>query len=71
MDVIVIYQGEDACSLCLGWKQVDDGDEPASWKYWAELPAQSSAAVALGLVRPVPCPRCGGAGKEPSKGADR
>jgi len=64
MSMIVIYDGDDVCEQCLGWKCVDDGDGQ-SWKYWAELPAQSRIAIKMGLVTPVECPRCGGTGKEP------
>ena len=64
MNIIPIYDGEDACTQCLGWKRVDDG-EGASWKYWAELPAQSAIGFTLGLVKPIQCPRCKGTGIEP------
>jgi len=67
MSIIPIYDGEDACQRCLGWKRVDDGDG-VSWKYWAELPAQSAIAVQMGLVKPVECPRCKGTGIEPEAG---
>ncbi len=63
-NIIVIYEGENQCLQCLGWKRVDDG-EKQSWKYWAELPAQSQVAVQLGLVNPFECPRCKGTGIEP------
>ncbi len=66
MDVIVIYEGEDACTQCLGWKRVDDGDDAGSWKYWEELPYNSAVAIRLGLVKPIECPRCHGSGVEPS-----
>jgi hypothetical protein len=63
-DIVVLYDGEDACELCLGWKRVDDGEEPVSWKAWAEIPPPHNIAVQLGLVRPVECPRCEGTGIE-------
>jgi len=66
METIVIYEGENACNQCLGWKRVDNG-EFGSWKYWAELPAQSAIAVQMGLVKPVQCPRCKGTGIEPQE----
>lgn len=62
--LIVIYQGEDACTQCLGWKRVAE-ESGESWKYWAELPAPSNLAVQLGVVKPVECPRCRGTGIEP------
>ena len=64
--MIIIYTGENACEQCLGWKRVDDG-EGASWKYWAELPAQSAIGIQLGLIKPVECPRCHGSGIEPGQ----
>lgn len=67
MQVVIIYEGEDACQQCLGWKRVDNGRDRGSWKYWAELPAQSQVAIAMGLVGPIECPRCGGSGKEPEE----
>jgi hypothetical protein len=63
MSIVVIYEGEDACTQCLGWKRVDSSEQQ-SWKYWAELPAQSQIAVKMGLVKPIVCPHCGGTGKE-------
>lgn len=62
MNIVTIYNGEDKCERCHGWKQVDDG-EGQSWKYWAELPAQSRIAVTMGLVKPVQCPECKGSGR--------
>lgn len=63
METIVIYQGDDACTQCLGWKQVAS-ESKESWKYWAELPAPSNLAAQLGIVYPVECPRCHGSGIE-------
>jgi hypothetical protein len=65
METVVIYQGDDVCQRCLGWKRVDDG-EGQSWKYWAELPAQSRIAVTIRLVKPIACPDCKGTGQEPT-----
>lgn len=50
------------CPTCAGCGRVANDDERTPWKYWAELPLQSSAAVLLGVVRPVSCPDCGGTG---------
>lgn len=66
IDVVVIYDGPDACEKCEGWKRIDDGDDGVSWKFWAELPEQSAMAVRMGLVKPVECPRCKGEGTEPA-----
>ena len=66
MDIVKIYDGKDACTQCLGWKRVDDGEQQ-SWKYWEELPFQSALAIRMGLVRPVECPHCHGTGIEPKE----
>lgn len=63
MQLVEIYEGNDSCEQCLGWKRVDNGEQQ-SWKYWAELPKQSQIAIAMGWVKPVVCPRCDGSGKE-------
>jgi len=63
-DLVMIYEGPDACQQCLGWKRVANDDERSSWKHWAELPAPENIAVRLGLVYPVECPRCQGSGRE-------
>lgn len=62
--LVTIYDGPNPCQRCLGWKRVDDG-EKQSWKYWAELPAQSRVAIDLGMVKPITCPDCNGTGIEP------
>lgn len=66
MDIVTIYDGDDRCQKCLGWKRVADSDDQESWKYWAELPAQAAIAVQLGIVKPIECPRCNGTGAEPN-----
>lgn len=64
--VIIVYDGSDPCSRCLGWKYVANSDEGESWKYWAELPPPSNLAVMLGVIFPIECPRCKGTGQEPT-----
>lgn len=64
MNITVIYEGENACKKCLGWKRVAS-ESGESWKYWEELPTLSRIAVDMGLVRPMVCPRCNGTGIEP------
>lgn len=66
--MITIYDGDNACERCLGWKRIDDGDEGVSWKYWAELPTPSNIAIQLGIVKPITCPHCNGTGIEPERG---
>lgn len=66
METVVIYQGDDACQRCLGWKRIANSDDGESWKYWAELPSPSNIAVQLGIVHPIACPDCNGTGQEPA-----
>jgi hypothetical protein len=68
MELITIYDGPDACQRCLGWKRIANDDEGLPWKYWAELPSPENLAVQIGIVVPLPCPRCKGSGREPDAG---
>ncbi len=52
------------CTKCEGCGQVADTEDQEPWVYWSTLPPQSAAAVAMGLVKPIPCPQCGGTGKQ-------
>jgi hypothetical protein len=54
------------CDRCEGCGKIDNGDG-APWTAWLSLPLQSSAAVLMGLVKPIPCPDCNGTGVEPEK----
>jgi hypothetical protein len=65
-DIVIIYDGKDACKQCLGWKRVDNG-QGVSWKEWMDLPAPSRSAVDAGIIKPVVCPRCHGTGVEPDR----
>lgn len=56
---------ESDCTKCEGCGKVANDADQTPWRHWLRLPLESSAAVLMGLVRPVPCPRCGGTGKEP------
>lgn len=53
-----------ACQFCWGSGKVTDGDDPEPWPIWAALRGPASAAVTLGIVYPVNCPKCEGTGKE-------
>lgn len=50
------------CPACDGCGKIANDEDGTPWTYWAALPLQSSAAVLAGLVRPIPCPKCGGRG---------
>lgn len=51
---------KETCSHCAGCGKVTENGEP--WVYWEQLPLASSAAVLMGLVKPVPCAGCDGTG---------
>lgn len=54
---------EDKCPRCYGCGQLADSDDQEPWSVWMDLPFRSSAAVIMGLVNPIPCPKCGGTGR--------
>jgi len=51
-----------ACPKCEGCGRVADTDDQEPWSAWADLPPGADMAVRLGLVKPMPCPKCGGTG---------
>ena len=53
-----------ACPRCGGCGQIANSDEGEPWSAWEALPEPSKLAVRLGIVRPVPCPRCRGDAEE-------
>ncbi len=67
IEIIHIYEGENKCKLCQGWKRIDNGDEGISWKFWDELPSPSNIAVQMGIIKPIECPHCHGTGIEPNQ----
>lgn len=49
------------CQKCLGCGKVANSNgEP--WSMWEDLPEQSKLAIRLGIVSPIECPECSGAG---------
>jgi len=48
------------CPKCEGCGQIADTDDQDPWTFWSELPPGSDLAVRLGIVKPIPCPLCGG-----------
>lgn len=54
---------EIKCGACAGCGQIANDDEGTPWQYWADLAPPSNLAVVIGIVRPLPCPSCGGSGK--------
>lgn len=50
------------CDRCMGCGKIADSDDGEPWSDWEALPPGSDAAVKLGLVKPIPCPDCGGTG---------
>lgn len=53
------------CSKCDGDKLVADTEDEEPWSQWTDLPVKSAGAVLAGIVKPKPCPRCSGTGREP------
>lgn len=50
------------CARCDGCGKIANTDEGEPWSAWLDLPLRSCAAVAAGIVKPIPCPECNGAG---------
>jgi hypothetical protein len=53
---------ENKCRKCDGCGQIASSEDGEPWTVWQNLPPGSDAAVRLGLVKPIPCPGCGGTG---------
>lgn len=61
------------CGRCDGCGKIANDECGTPWSAWSGLPLRSASAVLVGLVRPLPCPDCGGSGttpKEPPPGFD-
>lgn len=50
------------CPKCDGCGKIADSEDGEPWTIWTDLPLKSSAAVLMGLVKPINCPECGGSG---------
>ncbi len=53
---------DDACPRCEGCGQIADTEQAGPWTWWLDLKPPSNMAVVIGLVKPIPCPKCGGTG---------
>ena len=53
----------DDCPTCWGCGKVANDEDQSPWIVWAKMPLESAIAVQMGLVRPIECPDCKGAGK--------
>ena len=53
------------CKKCNGCGKVANDEDQTPWTYWLKIPLESSAAVLMGLVKPVECPKCKGTGEVP------
>ena len=51
------------CPRCRGCGRIADSADGEPWSMWAELPPPENLAVVLGVVKPIPCPACGGSGE--------
>ena len=61
---------ETQCDRCDGCGQIANDDEGTPWSFWLNLPVKSAVAVMMGIVKPLPCPECGGSGKLEATHAD-
>jgi hypothetical protein len=50
------------CRWCAGCGKIADTEDREPWIDWERLPPGADAAVRMGLVKPLPCPECGGTG---------
>jgi hypothetical protein len=48
----------EKCPRCDGCGLIASSEDGEPWTMWLDLPLGSSAAVLMGLVRPLPCPAC-------------
>lgn len=66
LDASMIDDGETApvipCGRCNGCGRIADAPTGEPWTFWEELPEPSKLAIRLGIVRPIACPECDGAG---------
>ncbi len=46
------------CRRCDGCGLIDDGDDGVAWTEWTSLPPGADIAVKMGIVKPIPCPKC-------------
>jgi len=54
----------EKCKRCEGCGKIANTEDGEPWTVWEKLPSPSNLAVQMGLVRPIPCPDCGGTGKK-------
>ena len=52
-----------SCPRCDGCGKLADTEQKEPWTQWTSMPLHSSMAVLSGIVKPIPCPDCGGSGK--------
>jgi hypothetical protein len=58
---------EGGCEHCYGSGKIADDDEKSPWPLWEALEFPENIAVVYGIVKPIPCPTCGGTGKPQGK----
>lgn len=53
------------CQRCRGCGQIANDNDGTPWSAWLDLPLRSAVAVVAGIVKPLSCPTCNGAGRVP------
>lgn len=56
----VFREAPVTCPKCDGCGLIADSDDGEAWTLWASLPPGSNAAVVMGIVKPIPRPKCSG-----------
>jgi hypothetical protein len=60
----------EKCPGCDGCGLIASGEEGAPWSFWMSLPPGLDLAVRAGIVKPIPCPDCGGTGEKRNEHAE-
>lgn len=53
----------ETCETCEGCGKLANTKDREPWSRWLQLPVRSAVALQVGIVTPITCPDCQGAGK--------
>lgn len=51
------------CQRCEGCGKIANDEDGTPWTQWENLPVKNAVAVIVGIIKPIPCPQCGGTGR--------